>query len=51
MLMGGGGALLVLSTTFLLVAGTGFLRFGALRFPGAPPETRRYHARSARILR
>lgn len=46
-----GGTPLVLSATFLPLAGFGFLPFGALRFAGAPPKTRRYHARSARILR
>jgi hypothetical protein len=48
---GGSGAPLLLSTTFLVLAGTGFLVFGAPRFAGAPPDTRRYPARSARILR
>lgn len=48
---GGSGALLVLSTTFFLLAGSGFLPVGPLRFAGTPPEVRRYHARSARILR
>jgi len=48
---GGSGAQLAFFAAVFFLVGTGFLPFGALRFAGAPPKTRPYHARSARILR
>ena len=47
---GGMQPVLFAALSFLLF-GARFLPLGALRFAGAPPETRPYHARSARIQR
>ena len=45
------GAQLALAAALFFLVGTEFLPFGSLRSAGAPPRTRPYHARSARIQR